>query len=456
MSRLFIATWGSPIEWDNVNYVVEPLSESESLSPVESCTTLIPLLEYFCSSGDCDITIVVLDSLIDLPSPRSRQVRDSSCTICCEGNRRILNNEWRSYIDLRRSVEEFVKEVVKCLGIKREIRVIVAPAIGSPGGNRRFNGKARDFEAVVLYELGKLVLDKNYDEIILDLTHGINFMPSLTLRVAYRLASLLLLAHKELGEVKLLVYNSDPYKRARAIEERIIPEIKINLVVKDIVKNIQLVHRIPSPVKQVRKPSDTVIDRVKKLVDEYFEAVRSAYSALYYPLPLALATTVNNAKSPLEIMDKIIELWLETIEVGDRVVNRILSLNPDALYLLLLVEATRRRLQGIVEYPTSIKTLKEIAEVYSAINQSYHPLITIEIGQLEKKLSVITTNNWVRYCDLYEEKCKDVKTPDKRIMIAHAGLQKEIVEVHPSGLVRYTGRVEEILRSSGLLLECEM
>jgi len=61
MSRLFIATWGSPIEWDNVNYVVEPLSESESLSPVESCTTLIPLLEYFCSSGDCDITIVVLD-----------------------------------------------------------------------------------------------------------------------------------------------------------------------------------------------------------------------------------------------------------------------------------------------------------------------------------------------------------------------------------------------------------
>ena len=69
----------------------------------------------------------------------------------------------------------------------------------------------------MLYELGSVVLNREYDEIVLDLTHGINFMPALTLRVAYRLASILLVAYRELGKrgIRILVYNSDPHRYDR-------------------------------------------------------------------------------------------------------------------------------------------------------------------------------------------------------------------------------------------------
>ncbi len=458
--RLLIATWGSPAEWGTVRYVLE-----DGRQTYETCTTLKPVLKYLCGES-CDAVLVVLDSLVDLPSPKGRPREESECFICCESCRNILRSSYASYIELRENVRRFVEEVVRCLGIEAKVRVVVAPAVGSPGGNRRFRGEAQDFESVVLYELGRLVLEESYGEIILDLTHGLNFMPSVTLRVAYRLASVLLVAHKELreGGVRLRVYNSDPYRRPPSGLEGAggIPEVRLNLIIEDQIKSIQLVHRLPRPVRSLRKLNSEVESEVGSLRRKLLEDAGLIYLTLYYPLPLALCAAVSKVESPLKSLERVFELWLKQVEVKDRVVERALTINPDTVYVSLLAEAATRRLQGI-EYPTPTDKLKEIAEIYNAIHSSYYYIISNEISQLEKALEEASYSNWIRYNEILRQKRREEKpeeeypstkiTPNTRIMIAHAGLQKEFIEVGPSKLLRYTKDVERILEESGLKLE---
>lgn len=94
-------------------------------------------------------------------------------------------------------LKEFIVEFIKCLFEKYELslsinnlNVIIAPAIGSPSGRWVFRGDLQDFESRVLYELGKLCLTKPYPRVIIDLSHGINFMPSLIMHLIRKLVSI--------------------------------------------------------------------------------------------------------------------------------------------------------------------------------------------------------------------------------------------------------------------------
>ncbi len=435
---LLIATWGQPALWGPAVYVLE---ERERRT-LEHCTSLPLLLEKY---GDADVALLVLDSLVDEYADGRRE---GACYECYDKQRGLVQEAARaaSYSELRKGVEKFVEELLGCLGIEGRARVVVCPAVGSPGGRWSFESKPGDFEAVALAGLGPRCLEEGYERVVLDLTHGVNFMPAVALRVAERLANILLLAHGA-KSVKLEVYNSDPYPPR---SQR--PELRLNLVAREEVRAV----RVPAPLPErllrpTRQLDSQTSEGVRRVNEEYKRTVEVPLSALYYPLPLALHYSLSQAgEAPLRVLEDALGLWERTVSVYGQRVKGALRLEPDAVYALLLVEAVLRRL-GRPEYPARLERLRETVKLYESISEPYYYLIVDELSKVERSLARRRPQRGVRLCELYGEECR-YETPDKRVMIAHAGLQKELVLVDPQGTLSYQVDVVQLLQEGGLLI----
>jgi len=437
---LVVAPWGQPALWREAIYDLDGRK-------MESCTSLGLFIEHF-GGENVDVAILALDSLAD---EFIGQKSDSRCYTCYEKFRDYIKKSAaaRSYIELRRGLTGFVKQFVKCLELPCDPFVIICPAVGRPGGKWEFSGAPSDFEAVALYELGKRYIEKAYTRIVLDLSHGVNFMPAVTLKLAGKLASLILAAHEGLQDgVELQVYNSDPRP---SLDEA--PRLNINLVSKDRVKTILAPHQLSSRLLDTKERY--LFTERGRLNVEYLAMVKLPVSAIYYPLPLALCETVPQASSSpgsLQLLDKAFTLWCESVRIGDKLVKRLIKLDPDAVYALLLTEAVRMRLRGVGRPPT-LEDIKKLAELYNVVNESFYYLIMDEISRVERSLSYFTNTGWVPLSKLFSEDGERGMNPDKRIMIAHAGLQMELVEVNiHTKQLRYRIDVKDTLDKAGLLL----
>ena len=448
---LIIAPWGAPASWRNVRYKLELEGGGAGRGEggeLEFCTTLPLLLRAY---EGADVALVVLDSLVDEFRGQEQQ---SACYRCYDQLRSLVREAGRasSYSELREGVECFVEAYLGCLlqhasGVSPEnVRAVVCPAVGRPGGSWSFEGRAADFEAVALYELGRLCAEQPYHRLILDLTHGINFMPALTLRLAERLAGVLLAAHAELAEqgVELLVYNSDPVTGSAPL--------RLNLVAKARIKSIPIPHELPG---DLLKPREKVAEGgVQGVNKRYREAVKLTLSALVYPMPLVLCLSRGKAANSFAVLEDAYRLWLNSIVVDGQSVRRRLSLSPDGVYALLLSGSAAKRLEKLgLGYPAELAKLKELAELYRAVNESYYHLVMNELGRVEELLRETTAETKMLY-ELYGEQPRG-KRFDKRVMIAHAGLQKEFVEVLEGRELKYTiegSKLEEELKDSGLLI----
>ncbi len=378
----------------------------------------------------------------------------SKCFECYNGLRESVRSAAKSssYRELKEKVGEFAHEMLKCLEIEGKVEPIVCPAVGKPGGQWDFNSSPRDYEAVALAELGLRFLDQRYDRVVLDVSHGINFMPSVALRVAERFAGILLVAHGFKQHVTLEVYNSDPY-RSRTDDR---PRLRLNLVAKEPVSSVRLPSFIPSKLLARRgKEEPQLIEKEDELNRRYLEVVRLSLSALYYPLPLVLHYSICRAQDQvLDVLRGALSFWEENVKVERerQEVRSRFRLDPDAVYALLLVEAVRRRI-GAPEYPARLEVLERCADLYKAFNESYYHLVSHELDLIGKRLDARRLQTTIRLCELYDEGCGSDKA-DKRVMIAHAGLQKELVKVNPYGnlLFYITDEIEDLLRECDLLI----
>jgi CRISPR-associated protein Csx1 len=439
---LIIAPWGQPAVWSTASYVLEK-------TEIESCTSLMAVVQHF--GNEADVVILTLDSLLDEYTGQ----KTGRCFECYSRHRDLVKKSAnaKTYVELRNILQEFVKEFVKCLGLFCDPFVVICPSIGSPGGNWKFIGAPSDFEAVALYELGKRCIETTYTRIILDLTHGVNFMPAVTLKLAGELASLILAAHGG-GErgfengVELRVYNSDPWISVGGV-----PRLNLNLVHKDRIKTILTPHQLSSKLLDTSEENLFMVKN--KFNADYLNMVRLPFSAIYYPLPLALCETfrrVGDSPSPLQLLDRALIYWCEHVNLVDKLVERLIKLDPDAVYALLLVEAVSRRLEGL-ERPPSLEDIKKLANLYKVVNESFYYLIMDEIGNVERNLNFLRDSGWILLSHLLGEDEGREAPPNKRIMIAHAGLQKEFVEINlHTKQLRYRADVRDILYDAGLLL----
>ena len=489
-NTLIVAPWGLPPQWRDVKYVLE-VDDKRIGGSVKYCTTLIPLIlsmENQIKEGKVDIVIIVLDSLVDKYT-RSGSSDSSTCYSCYSELSSYIDeaNRVSSYKELTLKLNEFIREFIKCLfkkhrlDISINLNVIVAPAIGSPGGKWVFRGDLQDYESVVLYELGKLCLEKPYSKIVIDLSHGINFMPSLIMRIVHKLASIQLLAHKELSSVAVEVFNSDPIPPPASPER----DIRINRAVYENIKSILLIHTIPKLIdfSSVARSDKLLMDKFlsvkEELTDEVNKvlgSIRNIYSSLYYPLPLALHHFLcRDLCKSIEGLDNILGRFLDYVVIersdpNNPTVTRPITMNPDALYIYYVVRALCKRvsIHGSEE-PTIDYLDSEIKPIYKYVHESLHILIEHELSKLKELYRDLRSsqdyqslrNTWRTLHEIKllvsKSSTKEGKErkPDKRILIAHAGLQEELTQIliDDKPKLRYVLNPEEILRDSGLLVK---
>lgn len=455
---LLVATWGLPAVWREARYIFTP-GDREAY---ESCTTLIPLLlsmREAVEEGRLDLAIVVLDSLVN---KYSREPGDrSKCYECYKSLSEILDKAGtaNTYVEMVEEVERFVVELVKCLlesysvDLRVEPRVVVAPAVGSPGGKWVFRGDLWDYQSRVLMELGELCLNKPYRQIILDISHGINYMPALTLQLAPMLSSILLLAHEDVESVEVTMYNSDPRTEGATERPLLLNRDKVRL------NTIHLVHKrakLPELSGWARLECERYMElktRLEEVFRRAIDTVKHLYTSLYYPLPLALYHLACRESCKL-LEDAWVEFkrGLEESIVIDRSggrheVLRPVTVDPSTLYMYYVSRALCRRLGDHDGEEPSIKRLKEReGRVYELVHKALHIVVQQELQRIsrhimdlkgERKLYERLKGFWIRLCELKalvgaEGGCEelDLKSDNtRRNLVAHAGLLKDLVEV---------------------------
>ncbi|MDW8085587.1 MAG: TM1812 family CRISPR-associated protein [Ignisphaera sp.] len=183
--KICISTWGNPEAWRYAGYV------SDEGAAARGFSTLNLLVEGM----GCDkIYIIVLNTLVSLQG---------------------LN----SYDDVERRVAEYVENYL-CLKPEHRNRVemVVAPGtmkkqVGN--FNEHFSTDLRNTRLKILTELYLRVinvvsgLQRQKVEVLLDVTHGINYLPVIASEAVEELAASI---SASLGEpVELEIYNADPF-----------------------------------------------------------------------------------------------------------------------------------------------------------------------------------------------------------------------------------------------------
>ncbi len=429
---LLISTWGSPAHWSAVNYKINGNVKL-------SCTSLLPMLEWLRFKSDS--VVIVLDSLVD--SPSEGMFAKGTCGECSKDvYEKVEKRDISDYASLLDEVRDISQDILQCLFEKmgletKKPHIVVAPAVGKPSGKWEFRGDVRDFIGIVLIELGNLVLEKTYRRIVLDLTHGINFMPAELMYLARMLASLSLASHPEVNEITVEAYNSDPYSRSSSL-------LNLNLVYKETFKDIQFISSLRKLLASKEEPPED-IKTFNNNTGKLRNWVRDFLSALYYPLPLALLELYDRRKGEIvksieDSVKRAYELWKDNTEVKEERINRRVAIDYESVYAFLLSRAISIYLKDKVEVPADLNLLEKVSEsIYGKVGEIHKVIIMQELSELQRN-----PRSWERT----EEK------PNKRVMIAHAGLQKGLIKLEGGEEIRikYKKDISEILKEAGLRL----
>ena len=173
------ATWGNPAAWRLARYVNGGLSDTGF-----STLGMLQKLE----KPRVPTLVVVADSL-------------AAETGCAPPD----------YSGLRRLVEEYVRKYL--CGAEAKVEVLPGVLKAERSGRRYvFKADLGDFRLLYVYSLYTRVLEAacgSLSRIALDISHGVNYMPTLALDAAQEAAAMLAAALAK--PVGLKVYQADPY-----------------------------------------------------------------------------------------------------------------------------------------------------------------------------------------------------------------------------------------------------
>ncbi len=250
---LLVAPWGDPAQWECARYkpyvfrgkprkVSEYTVYGDPGEGVLATTSLVAVAEAYVENGIGihEALVVAADTLaggsVWMPLSRwEKKLRceeNSACRDICYRRRSFVEKyreryggeEIRGYGDIVRRARDYVELYLRELGIEKrlgelgvEVNVDVAPGTGvykidPPGVITEFRQHAGNFYNHLYSLLAEKLVETGAAGIILDITHGVNYMPALALEAS---RNALAYAAIESGEEKhLVVLNSDPYSRA--------------------------------------------------------------------------------------------------------------------------------------------------------------------------------------------------------------------------------------------------
>jgi len=462
--RICIATWGNPRDWRFAEYYLEDQPQKR----VRAFSTLNILHEI---EQPAKTIIIALDTLAD-PDKLGECESDYGCI---EAN-------------VREKIGKYL------CGIEAEVLVLPGVLSRQEESGRQIifrSDPQKEFLPLLIYELYSRLLDVNGGlEVALDISHGINFMPTLAYRAVTEVAAALAVARAE--QVKLRVYQADPYPLlpseigkglARASDdpckpasETEPPSLRYNRIAEATFKLWDLSRYVAydSERRLLTAPKDYDFGNIEELLEEA-SLLLGAYR-LGALLQLGLLAKTTHIEDLERVMRSAVEFWRRKRRVI-RGLND-LKLESDkkflnGFYLLLHGHAVLRGAKKLLTESESTSlneasvTFKEIKELRKLLEGSKVVTILVnrEISKLEnKQKSGHILNDWTLYADILEkpeEKSDEEPQRERRDMgifkrdfIAHAGFYDEVVELRMRNELELRvrpsewGRVKEALEEA--------
>lgn len=353
----------------------------------------------------------------------------------------VVEGDVEGYLEVRERVSGRYRDFIEDeLGLRLgggKLSVIVAPGVGSfPNGF--FLGDLKDFHVYILYELVKVFLrywvGGGRLEFYLDLTHGMNYMPTLTYRVVREIAGI----SAFFGDVRFSVYNSEPYTaQSSNLEIHVLEDaVMLPSPSRDGLRDKPRLLEPRSLSESERRELDRLQSRLVgeagfKGLTGMSRTVNAFLGSLVNGLPLALLTFLP-ASSGLEyILEEAERLYFDYTRVepheGRLRVERRVSLSRDyaalakAYYTAKLLE----NLGFTCGREAMLDELDRIREKLFSKDERLNALISIELERIRGVRNRLPVGKWVRLNEVFEEGGGF----DLRNFLAHAGFEWNITEV---------------------------
>ncbi len=484
--RILVFPWGSPWKisrdrttltntWGEVKYKFMDLKEGDYIK--EARTTLPLFMERFCREDKikCKIIVIVLDTVY------AYFAKEKKPPIKYNELKSILRSKYLGFIE--ENLSEDKKLLWKSYGT-----IIVAPGVGTFSVLDKeykvlvVEGHASDYYNYVLYKLVTEILqilkkckEEIYEkegrtshlniEIILDITHGVNFMPTLTYSILRDISEILSLGGHS---VTFMVYNSEPVTRASDDKNKETAEIGIHLI-----EQYNPKFR-PGLIRRVSK--NTLYEECsKKIIDKLFKTseisnkdikkINGFLMALRNSLLLPLKLTAFDPEKLKTLLEETVKKFIESIEIKcdpPEISTRRKLTFGEGFSSWVLTYLIRNMIEVSQDKELSLKEMDQILEKYF---KGWNPAYFIGKVEVEKLKAMMTKDEeWLR--DLREEKRMDERKGEKwitlkeleeksmykkskrlRNFVAHGGLLKDCVEVN---ILPKNGEIERVrLRYKG-------
>ncbi|WP_457550773.1 CRISPR-associated CARF protein Csx1 [Archaeoglobus sp.] len=410
MERVLIVPWGNPFQWDSITYEYGGCR-------MKSSSTLPVLINALKPEK---ILIFTLDTLANI------QVR---------GKPDIEPKDFKRYSEVVEDVQSRIKwfienelssdfpdsaEMLK----DGRIDIVVAPGVGL-FKNINVEGDLLDFYNYALYVLSTKLPSNNL-EVYLDLTHGINFMPTLL----YRALNNLLGISAFINDCRLVVLNSEPYPQGFQRDEK---------------ESI-----IPITTLHIRTVEDIVL-RPKPIYSRVEDNKLSAFiSSLANGLPLVFTTFYPELNELKTLIDEELAEFLKNIEVNGIHISRSRGFSNDfktltkIYYFIRCLNLSHEMFGGLPKEEVSIDTLECLVELIFKKIRRLEIITKRDVRQIRDTIKkAIKKEGKIRdklragekllYLDVYNF-AKDRSIPkkdkiDPRDFVAHSGLISDLIYV---------------------------
>ena len=350
-----------------------------------------------------------------------------------------LQGEANSYDNIVSSSRAYLERYLCDLKEKADVRVLPGVITGTKPDSFRVSGYPGDYYRLALYELADIIFDSIPDDIALDITHGINFMPVLTVRATLEAAAYASLARSLKGDrtIRVSVYNSDPVQVPsndpckRSASDPCRPQgdcHPVNLTIHRIIAQKAGIPEIISAIDRLADEwkgnipnivtpvigKDEILKKARRLNEDNRETVRKAIMLLklfrhgLVPELLAFAAEEQGLEEAFKsVLQEALILWRNAISIRDvkgyTIVERRIRL-WNGFEILVHALTLYRALKIGDALDTSLKTAIKLKDSYKMLGSSITSTIqNREIMKIERALKKLPGNKLtLSLASLYE------------------------------------------------------
>ena len=447
VDTVIVAPWGNPHGWREVYYTVELSVDGERYEKIP----------HTLQSS--------LGALFKIYEDARGLILASSTLAILYNNRTPIPSSYKEIIDYSRNyIQKYIKNR-KYIPDPEKVELAILPGIGIFRKDDKrwvFRGGLGSYTTSVYLSTLRFLEAHRPHRVILDLSHGINYMPALA-REAVQLAIASYSAYYDEG-IQLLVYNSDPVLEDGAepwihlIEERQIIRENAAKWISYMVSNINENAKGIRIVASTKEKKWQLGIKYKQLRKQFGETVKSAKNVLRAINDGFILYLVQCLREDLEKIYRFTSTLEEIIEIGLRgretevllndrevTVNYNINVELEVAYLHAIARMLSHIKLNDEGCKISLNQLKHIVKKYR-----FSPAIRIiaehELSNLEQRVMVYVRHKSLErfepYYFIYDSTkieggkvkyIKDAKpkqTPvDLRNFLAHAGLEKNLVEI---------------------------